>query len=176
MRHGILDSVNSGQYITATANASGIAQGFIGPVPAGYCWYVERMTTWSNTSATTGLELEIFVLTSGTLGSNYTTTVGDRAGRQDLSTNAQDDVADENSPIYVGEGYYLVALWTGFTSGDKVQLSAQIAVHLTDLTIQSPQTVKQETEPTPDLTPEAEVDAVETAQTADLLRSMDTVV
>ena len=140
-------------FMSAVANSAGVAQDFIGPVSQGFVWYVERMTTWSNTAQAAPL-LEIFVLTTDTLPSSYTATVGDRVGRQDLTLTAKNDVADENSAIYVPEGYHLVGLWTGLTSGDAVQLSTQITVHRMSLDIEDRRQVLQQTEPTPDINAE----------------------
>lgn len=126
-RKGMFDHVKSDLYISAAASAAGIAQGALGPVPPGYCWYVERMNTKAVTAAT-GVRLEVFVTATSPL-TGYTATVGSRVGRQDLSVTAENDVADENAAIFVGEGYYLVALWTGLQSGDPVTLATQIAVH-----------------------------------------------
>jgi hypothetical protein len=127
-RLGFHSHTASGMAINATANASGLAQGFLGPVPPGYCWYVERMTTWSNSTAT-NCELEIFAQADSQAPAGFSATVGDRTNRQDLSVVAGDDVSDNIAPIYIGEGYYLVAIWTGLNSGDLATLSTQIAVH-----------------------------------------------
>lgn len=152
-RAGFYDHHEPGMSIVATANASGVAQGFLGPVPQGYCWYVERMTSWSNTAATSGLLLEVFVQTVDDAAPT-SATVGNRTGRQDVSYVVVNDISDNNSPIHVPEGYFLVAFWTGLTSGDKVELTTQIAVHLLSLDIEPRQLVQQQTEPTPDINPE----------------------
>ena len=127
MRAGFFNHYEPGNYISATANSSGVAQGYLGPCPAGYLWYVERMTTWSNTAKTAPL-CEVFVQSVATTNL-ASATAGDRAGRQDLSLIAANDKADEFAAIVVPENYYLVALWTGLNSGDLVNLSTQICVH-----------------------------------------------
>lgn len=151
-RAGFHSHTAPGMSILATANSSGIAQGFLGPVPPGYCWYVERMTTWSNT-AQTSPKVEVFVIQDSQIPSTYTATVGDRSGRQDLSLTAANDISDEKSAIYVPETYCLVAFWTGLTSGDLAQLTAQVAVHqlspeysMTRRDIRAVQTWEQEAE------------------------------
>jgi hypothetical protein len=138
-RVGFYDHQRVGDTIgPLTANASGIAQGFLGPVAEGYCWYVERMTIWSTNTATTGLKCEIFVVRNQQLAPGFTATAGDRQGRQDLSLAAGNDVSDEVNPLFVGAGYYLVAFWSGFTVGDTVELTSQIAVHKLQLTHTQP--------------------------------------
>ena len=146
-RAGIYDHTEPGQTIIATANSSGVAQGFLGPVPAGYVWYVERYTSFVNASRANAAA-EIFVLTTDTLPSSYTATVGDRTGRQDVTLNASNAAADNASPVCVPAGYHLVALWTGLTSGDRAQLSTQITVHSIVSYSQDPQTIRQEAETT----------------------------
>jgi len=122
-RHGFHDHTRNEDIIKATAAATGVAFGYLGPTPAGYCWYVERLTTNTNTAAGTPA-LEVYVL-----GSVPTTTPVDKMGRQDYTPTAANDVLDEVNPIALTEGQYLCAVWTGCTSGDLCQLSAQIAVH-----------------------------------------------
>jgi hypothetical protein len=163
-------------YIGATADSNGNAQGFLGPVPAGYCWYVERECSWTNTTAETGLLLEVFVIRTNAVKLT-SATVGDRTGRQDVSTIVINDISDNNSDIVVPEGHYLVAFWTGLSSGDLVLLSTQIAVHLNSLRIESPQLQHQQEHPTPDING-AEVakedDLISKAEhaTADVLRDV----
>lgn len=126
MREGVFDHVRVGDRIIATAGSTGLAQGSLGPVAAGYCWYVERLTTFNPRANSV---LEVFAIAVEELPAGFSATVGDRAGRQDVSVAANNDVADQASPIYVPEGYFLVAFWSGLTEGDIAQLSAQIAVH-----------------------------------------------
>ncbi len=149
-RAGFYDHHENQWLIRAVADSNGLAQGFLGPCSEGYCWYVERMTTWANASRTAAV-CEVFVQTANKLQSSFSATVGDRTGRQDVSINASNDVADENSPIYVGPGQYLIAAWSGFTSGDLVELSVQAAIHLLALAIEDPALVRQQALGTPDL-------------------------
>lgn len=123
----IYDHHRSLDLITATADVNGLAQGFLGPVPSGYCWHVERLTSFVNATRTSAV-CEIFAVGQESL-SGYTATSGSRAGRQDvMPSNAYNAVADEKSPVYVGEGMFLVAFWSGLTQNDVAQLSAQIRV------------------------------------------------
>jgi hypothetical protein len=175
MRAGFYDHTESGMVIKAIANSSGIAQGYLGPVPEGYCWYVERESTWSTGSAG---ECEIFVVTTHQMPSGMTAAAGDRAGRQDVSLLASDDISDNNSPIFVGPGYYLVAFWTGLTNLDQVILSTQIVIHRLSLLIEDPAQVVQQVEPTPDINAEdvQESDSIVDElvhATADAFKSME---
>lgn len=112
-------------YISATANAAGVASGSIGPCPEGFCWYVERMTCFSDSAATAPI-LEVYVLPTNAAPSDAS-----KQGRQDVATgtNVVNGVSDAASPIVVPAGYYLVAVWTALNSGDHGRLSTQIAVH-----------------------------------------------
>ena len=141
---GFYDSSTNQAFINATANASGIAQGSIGPCPSGYQWYVERYSTFVNTSATPALE--IFVMNSPTLPSNYTATLGDRQGRMDYTSSGKNAQSDNNSPVIVQEGQFLVAGWTGATSGDQCQLSIQYHTNLKTLRIEPMQLIQQTAE------------------------------
>lgn len=122
---GAYDHSRTDQQIAGAIVSAGTFSGYIGPVPQGYCWYVERETCYSNTAAaTTATLLEIFV------SANQTgPTSPDKTGRQDLTVQVTNDISDNNCPIYVGEGMYLVAQWSGLSSGDKVAYSTQIRVH-----------------------------------------------
>lgn len=126
MEHGFYSHTFPGQYINAAVNASGLANGFLGPVPEGYCWYVERLTCWSNSSNNSTGILEIFVLQSQTPPNDNS-----RQGRQDVAVGnvVQNGVSDERSPIYVPAGHFLVASWSLLNSADQVALSCQIRVH-----------------------------------------------
>lgn len=123
---GVTEAIETGWTIRATADSNGLAQGAIGPVPAGYCWYVERYSTFNPRANSV---CEIFALNSEKLPSGFTAAIGDRAGRLDVSITANNAAADNAAPLYVGEGYWLVAFWSGLTSGDLAQLSTQIAIH-----------------------------------------------
>jgi hypothetical protein len=180
-REGIIDHTEPGMYMSATADSNGLAQDFLGPVSAGYVWYVERWTAFSATAATTPV-VELFVQSAERMPTTFTAAAGDRQGRQDLSITADNDAADLNSPIYIPEGYYLVAFWSGLTSGDVVQLSTQIAVHLVGVSRTEPlQLEVQQTEGTPDIDTEevAAEDGIITElehATADLMRGIGKVV
>ena len=126
MERGYHHSTRSDQYIAATVASNGTATGFLGPVPEGFCWYVERLTAHSNTANSTTGKLEVYVQPFQAAPNDAS-----KRGRQDfaIGTAVQDSASDENSPIYVGPGDYLVAVWSALTSGDLVSLSAQIRVH-----------------------------------------------
>lgn len=113
------------EYINATVDSTGLAQGYIGPCPEGFCWYVERMTCFSNDTATTGI-LEVYSIRSQIKPSDAS-----KQGRQDVATGSTvlNGVSDQASPIYAGPGYFLVASWSGLTAGKVVALSMQIRVH-----------------------------------------------
>ena len=151
-RAGIYDHTEPGQAITATANSSGVAQGFLGPVPAGYVWYVERYTAFVGAARSNGV-VEVYALTTNQLPSGYSATAGDRTGRQDASNftvvnGASFAVSDNFNPVFLGEGYYLVVGYTGLTNQDVAQLSTQISVHSIVNYSQDRQTIKQEAEST----------------------------
>lgn len=127
-RAGVLDHVATELYIGAVVvTAATTAQGYLGPVPQGYCWYVERMSSYSTTTQTSP-KLEISVQTGNLIPANW-----DRSSRADYTNAVANDIADENNPIYVPGGNFLVAYWTGLVAGDAVMLGTQIAVHLVDL-------------------------------------------
>src|SRR6185369_16362258 len=128
MRAGFYDHTESGYSIKATADSNGLAQGFLGPVPLGFCWYAERYTTFANATRA-GATCEVFVQGSNVLPAGFTATVGDRSGRQDVTTSGSNDSADNESHVYVGECCYLVVFWAGFTQNDQLVLSTQIAIH-----------------------------------------------
>ena len=106
---------------TATANASGIAKAGYGPVPEGYCWYIERYSVHCPTS---GAVAAVFVAQ----GSTGTGAV-DPSYRTDYTTAGADAVGDAFHAIYVPSGYHLVIQWTAATSGDLCVASIQYAVH-----------------------------------------------
>src|SRR5207253_3230426 len=112
--------------IRATAGGTGLAQGFLGPVPAGYYWEVQRYTTFNPRANSV---CELFVLNAEQLPSGMTAAVGDRSGRQDVSITANNAAADNAAPIVVNEGQFLIAFWSGLTAADEAQLSTQIAVY-----------------------------------------------
>lgn len=123
MRQGYIEHVESGYTITATINSAGTGQGYLGPVPQGYCWYLERASSYIAHTAV----LELAVVTQQALPN--LTANWDRAARQFWAATGADIQIDANQPVYVGPGYYLVAYWTGGTSADVALLSTQIAVH-----------------------------------------------
>lgn len=124
-RDGVLDHVTTELYISAVvASGQTTAQGFLGPVPAGYVWYIERMSAYS-TTAQTAAKLEISVQTTNIIQNNW-----DRASREDYTNTPANDIADENNAIWIPEGNFLVAYWTGLVATDFVCLGTQIAVHL----------------------------------------------
>ncbi len=112
--------------LAGTIGSAGTAVDAIGSVPEGYCWYVERLTSYSNTANATTGKLEIFV-------SNNPNgpTAPDKTGREDVATgtSVQDSTSDQRSPIYLGPGQYLVAQWSALTQNDVVRVTSQIRVH-----------------------------------------------
>lgn len=121
---------------TATANTSGVAKAGFGPVPEGYCWYIERYSVHCPTAnAVAG----VFVV-QGTTG----TAAIDPSYRADYTTAGADAVGDAFHAIYVPAGYHLVVQWTAATSGDLCVASIQYAVHqLNSREMMSPQDVAQ---------------------------------
>ena len=123
---GIYENTYSDRYLNATVGSAGTANDNIGPCPEGFCWYVERLTCFSNTAnATTGV-LEIYAIPTPMVPNDNS-----KSGRQDVAvgTVVQNGVSDENSPIYLGPGMFLVASWTALTNGDLVAVSCQVRVH-----------------------------------------------
>lgn len=101
--------------------------GVLGPCAEGNCWYVERVSFYSNTSQGTPV-LELYVVR----GNQPPASATDKAGRQDVETTAatvKNGQRDYHSPIFVPPGYSLVASWSGLTAADVVQLNAQVRVH-----------------------------------------------
>lgn len=107
---------------TNAANSSGNATGYMGPCPAGYCWYLENLTL---RIADNGV-LDLFVVPEETVQLG---TAWDMNGRFDHFAAATDDVRNYGTPIFVPAGYFIVASLSGATSGDRANLSMQIAVH-----------------------------------------------
>lgn len=108
--------------MAGTIVAAGTFVDSLGPVPEGYCWYVERITCYSNDTATTGV-FELFVIRGDTPPGKP-----DISGRQDVATGSVvlNGVSDEESPIHVPPGYTLVGSWSGLTSAKVVSASFQI--------------------------------------------------
>ena len=106
---------------TASANSSGVAKVGYGPVPEGYCWYIERYSVHCPTAAAVAA---VFV----TLGATGTAAV-DPSYRTDYTTAGADAVGDAFHAIYVPAGYHLVIQWTAATSADVCTASIQYAVH-----------------------------------------------
>ena len=123
---GVYDHTRTDQQISATVGSAGTASGALGPVPEGFCWYIERETCQSNTAATTGALLEVFVSTAQTGPVSP-----DKTGLQDASVGASvaENVSDNQSPIFLEAGKFLVAQWSGLTQNDLVRYTAQIRVH-----------------------------------------------
>lgn len=126
MWDGAYSHTRTEQVIQGAIPSGGALTGALPIVPEGYCWYVERITAWSNGTMASTARLEIFVSQSET-----GPTSPDKTGRQDVAQGAVvgDSTSDENSPIYVGPGQNIVAQWTALTSGDKVSATFQIRVH-----------------------------------------------
>ena len=125
MWKGYLTDVFSDRYKTGTANSSGQVTHSVGAVPEGYCWYLNRETLYSNTTATAAT-FELYVLRANSRPTDTT-----KAGRQDYTTGTllQNGVNDLAAPIYVGPGYFIVLVWSGLNQGDIVSWSGQILSH-----------------------------------------------
>ncbi len=106
------------------ASSAGIAKASYGPVPEGYCWYIERYSVHCPTAAAVAA---VFV-TQGATG----TAAIDPGYRADYTTAGADAVGDAFHAIYVPAGYHFTVQWTGATSGDACTASCQIAVHQVD--------------------------------------------
>ena len=103
------------------ASSGGVAHATWGPVPEGYCWYVER---YGGHCPTAAAKQGVFVVNGA-----VPTTAIDPGYRADIATVAGDIVGDAFHAIYVPAGYYFVMEWTSATSGDICTGSIQYAVH-----------------------------------------------
>lgn len=119
-RQGYLDHHEPAQAVRATADSTGVATNFLGPVAAGYCWYVERISSHAPSSATT---LEVFVAQA--------TGVTEEGVRMDFAGAgvANDGISDEHHAIFVPSGYFLNFRWAAAAQNDQCVASVQIAVH-----------------------------------------------
>ncbi|SRR5260221_336891 len=125
-RRGIIESSRPDQYIAATVAAGGGATGFLGPCPEGFEWYVERLTCAQSGAAVAATALlEFYVQLAQDAPSDAS-----KQGRQDIAVGSSvaNNVSDQNQAIVVPPGYFLVAVWSGLTSGDKVKVSSQMQV------------------------------------------------
>lgn len=113
---------------SALVDANGNATIISDPVPLGYYWRIERMTTvvsqtkdGAAISTPAGATLFVYKSTDGgTRPINY----------RDGSSSPGLDVADESQPITIQQGYSLVAHWTGLTPGTYAAFSAQYALYV----------------------------------------------
>lgn len=113
---------------SAQVGADGTATITTDPVPLGYYWRIERMTTVvsqtkDGAAITTPAGATLFVYKST---DNSQRPVAYRDG----SASPGLDVADESQPITVQQGYSLVASWTGLTPGTYAALSVQYALYV----------------------------------------------
>lgn len=138
MRAGFFDHHEPLQTISVSAlNASGNGQGFLGPVPQGYCWYIENVTMRVPNQGV----LDMIISPTQKVPAG---TAWDFSGRFDLFAAATDDARNYASPIYVGPGMYIVASVTGGTQNDTPTISLQIAVHqLNPAFMTSPEDARQ---------------------------------
>jgi hypothetical protein len=129
MWHGFYDHTRHDLQLAGAASSGGTFSDALGPVPLGYCWYVERWSAYSNSSGST-LTLELYVASdkAGPVSP-------DKTGRVDQTTSPKNAVGNLAAPIYVGPGNYLVAQWAGFTQNDLVRLSTQIRVHKLEIAV-----------------------------------------
>lgn len=114
---------------SAQVSADGTATIITDPVPLGYYWRIERMTTVvsqtkDGTAITTPSGATLFVYKTSD------TTSKRPIAYRDGSSSPGLDVADESQPITVQQGYSLVAQWTGLTAGTYAAFSAQYALYV----------------------------------------------
>jgi hypothetical protein len=121
-RQGYLDHHESGWYTNAAIGASTNGQGFLGPVSPGYVWYVENVSFRVAHAAV--MHLIVSAEQSVPAGVAW-----DFQGRADLFASATDGARNYAAPIFVPEGHYLIASFTGGTNGDVATVTAQIAIH-----------------------------------------------
>ncbi len=135
MWKGYISEVLVDRYCSGVIDSGGLANDALGPVPEGFCWYVERETFWSNTSSATNAVCEVFAQRS----QNPPAATGqDKQGREDVAvgTEVKNGAHDNAAPIYLGPGYFLVVSWSGLTQNDLVAFSSQIRVHRLEATIE----------------------------------------
>jgi hypothetical protein len=109
---------------TGTATSAGVAKVGYGPVPEGYCWYIERYSV----HCPTGAAVAAVFVAQGATG----TAAVDSGYRADYTTAGADAVGDSFNAIYVPAGYHFIVQWTAATSGDVCTASIQYAVHQLD--------------------------------------------
>lgn len=113
---------------SALVGADGSATVTTDPVPLGYYWRIERMTTVVS-QTTDGLPI---LPPAGATFSVYK--AADGIGKRpimyrDGSASPGLDVADESQPITVQQGYSLVCYWTGLTLGTHASVSMQYSLY-----------------------------------------------
>lgn len=113
---------------SALVSGAGTATITTDPVPLGYYWRIERMTTVVSQTkdglpiATPGgASMAVYKGADGTSTRPIT--------YRDGSASPGLDVADESQPITVQQGYSLVFLWTGLTAGTYASISVQYALY-----------------------------------------------
>ena len=90
LRAGLFDHHTTDPYIVATAaGATVLAQGFWGPCPQGYAWYVERISTHGPTANT---KLDVYVTTSSIVSG---VAASDDGFRADFTATANDAIVPE---------------------------------------------------------------------------------
>jgi len=114
---------------SAPVDANGNATVTTDPVPLGYVWRIERMTTVvsqtkDGAAINTPAGATLFVYKAS--DSNSLRPIAYRDG----SSSPGLDVADESQPITVQQGYSVVAQWTGLTPGTFAAFSAQYALYV----------------------------------------------
>lgn len=114
---------------SALVGTDGTATVTTDPVPLGYTWRIERMTTvvsqtkdGAAIATPAGATLFVYKAADG----NSTRPIAYRDG----SSSPGLDVADESQPITVQQGYSVVAQWTGLTPGTYAAFSAQYALYV----------------------------------------------
>jgi hypothetical protein len=133
MRQGLFDHHRL-DLLPLTAVATGgapIAQGFLGPVPQGYCWYVENVG-WAVGGNSHTAELNVAIVADD--GPLPGITAWDRAGLVGLAAAATRGVISPALPWFAGAGhvphFYLAP--GSLANGDTVVVTVQIAVHQID--------------------------------------------
>ncbi len=145
-RAGFFDHHTPDLYASAVAaTAAPVAQDFLGPVPQGYCWYLEAWTSHIGAAHTAVCELAVSPTQQlPAISANW-----DRGNRLWFSGAAAADFSPlAGYALYIPEGYYLIAYWTAgggtLVAGDTCLLTTQIAWHqLSVKGFMSPEDIEQ---------------------------------
>lgn len=110
----IVDYPNDVEQQSTAADSNGNASIVLDPVPQGFIWRIERMTTFVSDN-----EGNLLQTPSGALFGVYKVDGGATTAMpvkfRDGSQSPGLDVADESSPITVQQGLSVLFAWTGLT-------------------------------------------------------------